>query len=171
MAATAADRYIDPHLKKGERAEASVRGVIAGFTRWSSVGGGATIALALLVPQALGLNIVFGIITVIAIITLGFFVMLTFVGGPMARRHDPPLSSPYVTLALTNRRLLLIERGTGKEASSLVEECSRGSVSGVSFTKGGLVRPHRLVYETSSAERLLEFPRMERVEQFASLLG
>ncbi len=117
------------------------------------------------------MNIVFGIITVIAIITVGFFVMLTFVGKPMARRHDPPLASPYVTLALTNRRLLLIERGTGKEVSTLVEEWSRGQVSGVSFTKGGLIRPHRLAYEAPSAARVLEFPRMERVERFASILG
>ena len=167
MTTRRADQIIEPHLQDGEQTEGSVRGVIAGYSRWSAIGGGASIAVALFLPQALGLGLLAGIPILIGVITVGFLAVLWFVGRPLARRHEPPLATPYITIALTNRRVLLIERGTGREASVVIEETPRRNVTNISFTKGGWLTPHRLGYRAGKAERHFEFPRMEQVATFS----
>ncbi|MFQ5554223.1 MAG: hypothetical protein ACE5GC_02485, partial [Acidimicrobiia bacterium] len=142
-------------------------GVISGFSKWSSIGGGVSIAAALLVPQVLGLGLLAGIPVIIGVVTVGFLAVLWFVGRPMARRHDPALSTPYITLALTNRRVLLIERGTGREASVVIEETARRQVTNVAYSKGGWLTPHRLGYRVGKADRRFEFPRVEQVGRLA----
>lgn len=164
------DKFIEPHLREGEETEMSLRGVISGFSRWSAVGGAVAVSAALVVPQALGLGLLPGLGIVVIAITLAFLLILNAVGKPMAARHDPVLATPYVTIALTNRRLLLIERGLGRELSKLVEEAPRSHVSLLSYTKGGIIKPQRLSYRTGSNERSFEFPRMERASLFAETL-
>ena len=170
MTTRGTDKFIEPHLGAGEETDMSLRGVISGFSRWSAVGGAIAVSAALVVPQALGFGLLAGLVIVVVTITLAFLLILSVVGKPLAARHDPVLGTPYVTIALTSHRLLLIERGLGKELSKLVEETPRSQVSLVSYTKGGVLKPQRLTYRAGKRERSFEFPRMERASLFAETL-
>jgi hypothetical protein len=161
------DRFVTPHLRKNEDYVASISGVIAGYSRWTSIAGAVAVGLALIVPPALGLNFFFGLAILFAVLIAGFMALTALVGKPMAQRHEPPLTSPNITLAITTRRLLLIERGTGKVLSTLVEEAPTASVSAVEFTKGTLFTPHRLAYRVPAGTRSFEFPRLERAAEFS----
>jgi len=164
------EMLVEPHLRKGEHIEATVRGAISGFSRRSAVAGGVAVLAAVIVPDLLRLNFLGGVLFIAAVITLGFMALLSLVGKPMARRHRPALSTPFITLAVTDKRLLLVERGAGPDASRLVEEVPRLQVQEVAYAKGGWLHPHRLGYATPDGQRRFEFPRMERVAAFAEVL-
>ncbi len=103
-------------------------------------------------------------------IVAAFMGTLTLVGKPLAKKHDPPLTSPYVSLAVTNRRVMVIEQGTGRELSRLVEDALRSQITHVEYVRGGMLAPQRLRFRTPTGERSFEFPRMERVAGFAEVL-
>ena len=164
------DRLIEPHLRDGETIQASLRGLIAGYTRWSTIGSMVAVILAFVLVSALSLHWAASLAVLIVAIVGAFAGTLAIVGKPLARRHEPPLSSPYVSLAVTNRRVLLIEQGTGKILSALAEESLRSQISHVEYERGGMLAPQRLRYRTQSGDRSFEFPRMERVEAFTEAL-
>lgn len=164
------DRLIEPHLSDGETIEATLRGLISGYTRWSTIGSIGAVLVAFIAVSALQLNLLVSLVILVGAIVAAFMATLYLVGRPLAARHDPTLGSPYVALALTNRRLMLVEQGTGKAVSSLVEDDLRSQISGVEYAKGGFLSPQRLAYRTKAGDRSFEFPRMERVGTFADAL-
>ncbi len=164
------DRLIEPHLSDGETIEATVRGLIAGYTRWSTIGSIVAVLVAFTAVSTLKLNLLASLAILVGAIVAAFMGTLYLVGRPLAARHDPPLGSPYVALAVTNRRLLLVEQGSGKSVSLLVEDGLRSQISDVEFARGGVLSPQRLTYRTKAGDRSFEFPRMERVGMFADVL-
>ena len=164
------DKLIAPHIREGETVEASLRGLIAGYTRWSTIGSVVAVLIAFTLVSVLRLNFIVALMVLLVAIVAAFMGTLSVVGKPLARRHDPSLNSPYVSLAVTNRRVLLIEQGTGKEISTLAEETLRSQISHVEYERGGMLSPQRLRYRTHGDERAFEFPRMERVALFVEAL-
>ena len=168
--ATRADKVIEPHLAQGEEVVASLRGLIRGYTRWTTVGSGTALVVTLTVISIFDLNLFASLALLLAAILASFMLTLNFVGRPLAARHDPALATPYVALALTDRRVLLVEQSTGRDTGALVEDVLRSQISHVDFAKGGWMRPQRLSYRARGEERELEFPRMEPVFRFVEAL-
>ena len=164
------DKLIEPHLQPGEKLDAALRGLVAGYTRWSTIGSIIAVLVTYTLVMLFRLNLLASLVALLAAIVFAFVAMLYLVGRPMASRNEPALNSPYVALALTNKRMMLIEQGTGKEISFLVEESLRSQITHLDYARGSVLVPQRLSYRTSAGERRFEFPRMERVAQFAEAL-
>lgn len=165
-----ADKLITPHLRDGETVDISLRGLIAGYTRWSTIGSIVAVMAAFIFVTLGRLSFFPALFVLLLAVVFAFLGTLSLVGKPLARRHDPPLNSPYVSLAVTNRRVLLIEQGTGREISTLAEETLRSQISHVEYERGGLLTPQRLRYRAGGEERSFEFPRVERVAMFVEAL-
>ena len=163
-------RLIEPHLQTGESVEVSLRGLITGYTRRSTIGSTLAVVVLFVIVSALRLATLAALAALLAAIVGVFFLMLRFVGRPMARRNDPVLESPYIVLVLTNRRVLLIEQAAGGEISRLVEDSALGQISELDYVRGSILSPQRLTYRTSLGKRSFEFPRVERVQQFVTAL-
>lgn len=154
-------------LEPGENSVVVLEGVVAGFTRWSGLGGVVGIIVALTVPRLLNLGFFVGALSIVVILTLVFAVVYMGVGRPLARRNDPPMQSPYLTLQLTDRRVLLFDRPLGTDMPSLVESLDSSDVSTVRYGKSGALVPQRLGYVFRGTERReFEFPRSEAVKEF-----
>ncbi len=155
------------HLEPGERSVIELEGVVSGYTRWSGLGGLVGILLALAVPRALNLGFVLGVLSIVAVVTAVFMLVYYFVGRRLAARSTPSFETPYVTVMLTDRRVLLLDRGLGAEDPMLVEQTSRADVGAVRYSKAGPLVPHRLGYVRDGAERReFEFPRSQPVAKF-----
>lgn len=163
---------VGDHLEPGESVIVELNGTIPGFTRWSAVGGIVGIVIALSVPRLLGLSFLAGAVVIIVVMMLGFLVIYYAVGKPMASRNSPPMSSPYLALVLTDRRVLLFDRALGAEAPILVEAAPIEDVSTIRYNRAGVVSPQQLEFVVSGAERRKsEFPRSEPVSVFVDDFG
>ena len=90
-------------------------------------------------------------------------------GRPLGKRSQPPLSGPYVSLVLTDSRLLLLDRALAAEQPVLVEAIDRDQVAEVRHTGAGPLRPQRLSYSIGHGEhRDFEFARSEPVKSFVA---
>jgi uncharacterized membrane protein len=160
------------YLRPNERVIVELDGVVSGYTRWSSAGGLLGILAALTVPRVLSLGFWLGVISIVVVVTAVFLLVYYLVGRRLAARAAPPSETPYVTLVLTDKRMLLLDRGLGAEEPDLIEECSRDTVSTVRHGSAGPLVPQRLGYVIAGTERReLEFPRSQPVarlvEQFS----
>lgn len=154
-------------LEPGEELVVELNGVVPGFTRWSGVGGILGVLLALSVPRVFNLPFLAGAVAIVLVLGGAFFFLYAAVGKPLAARHDPPLSSPYIALALTNRRLLLFDRALGGDTAKLVEQSPLREVSTIRHQPANMLAPHRLGYVIAgTGRRRFEFPRSERVDDF-----
>ena len=93
----------DDVLEPGESVVVELNGTIPGFSRWSGVGGLIGIVVALSVPRVLHLSFLWGAVSIVGVMALGFLIIYRFVGAPMAARNEPAMSSPYLALVLTDR--------------------------------------------------------------------
>ena len=154
-------------LWPNERVVVELDGVVAGYTRWSGLGGIGGILAALTVPRVFNLGFWVGIISIIVVVTAVFLLVYYLVGRRLAARSQPPSESPYVTVVLTDRRVLLFDRGLGGEAPVLIEESPVNNVSTVRYRPAGPLVPQRLGFVIGAADRReFEFPRSQPVSQF-----
>ena len=155
------------YLRPNERTIIELEGVVSGYTRWSSGGGLLGIVAALAVPRVLNLGFWVGVVSIVAVITAVFLLVYYFVGRRLAAAATPPSETPYVTVVLTDRRVLLLDRGLGAEQPKLLEEAPRSNVSTVRYGKAGPLVPQRLGYVFNANERReFEFPRSQPVTRF-----
>lgn len=165
------DRLIEPHLEPGETPEVVLRGVIPGFTLWSIGAFAVVLGAGLVIPAAFDLNLGLSLIVLVIIVFGGLGGFLALVGKPLARRYDPPLGGPYVTLLLSDRRLVLLASGEGKELTMVAESVPRGEVRVVSWKEGNFLGvPHRLELETPNGSRKFEFPSREKLGDLVEAL-
>jgi hypothetical protein len=159
-------------LGSGEEVAVSLNGVVQGFTRWSGLGGIFGIVAALTVPRLLNLTFVLGALVIVVVLGLAFLVIYYGAGRPLARRSEPPLSGPYLTLVLTNRRVLLLDRELGLDEPLLIEEVQLHQISTVRYGKAGPLVPQRLGYVVDGeGRRDFEFPRNEPVKKFIDVFS
>ena len=160
---------LDHLMRPDEVIVVSLNGVVTGFTRWSGLGGVAGIVAALTVPRVLGLSFVLGAIAIVVVLAVAFLLIYFGAGRPLARRNEPPLSGPYLTLVLTDRRVLLLDRDLGSDEPTLVEDIEVRKVSTVRYGKAGALVPQRLGYVIDgNGRREYEFPRAEPVRKFVN---
>ena len=108
-----------------------------------------------------------GVVSIVAVVTVVFLLVYYFVGRRLAARNTPPTETPYVTVLLTDRRVLLLDRGLGAEDPELVEETSSDNVSTVRYGAAGPLVPQRLGFVIKGSERReFEFPRSQPVAKF-----
>lgn len=154
-------------LEPGESCVVVLEGVVPGFTRWSGLGGIAGIVVALTVPRVLNLGFVLGAITIVAVLTAVFAGVYFVAGRPLARRNKPPLQSPYLSLILTSKRVLLLDRRLSDDVSTVVEATDVNDINTVRYGKPGALMPQRLGFVIRGTEhREYEFPRSESVHPF-----
>ena len=171
MARTASDDPIH-NLEPGETSVVVLEGVISGFTRWSGLGGIVGVLVALTVPRLLNLGFVVGAIAIVAVLTGAFAFVYAAVGRPLARRNTPPLQSPYLTLHLTNRRVMLFDRPLGTDIPTLVETIDSNVVSTVRYGAAGMLVPQRLGFVIRGTEhREYEFARSQSVQEFVDFFA
>jgi hypothetical protein len=158
---------LDHVLGPGEALVVSLNGVVKGFTRLSGLGGILGIVAALTVPRVLDLPFVLGALTIVIVLGMVFLGIYYGAGRPLARRNEPPLSGPYLSLVLTNRRVLLMDRDLGSDNPELAESVELRQVSTVRYRKAGALVPQRLGFVIDGAgRREYEFPRSEPVRRF-----
>ncbi len=158
---------VTDHLEPGESIVVQLNGVVAGFTRWSGLGGIIGVVVALSVPRLLDLPFAVGMIAIVVVLGVVFALVYSLVGRPLAQRNDPPLTSPYLVLVLTDRRVLLLDRALGADLPELIESTSTREVSTIRYGKAGLLVPQRLGFVIRGNERReFEFPRSESVKVF-----
>ncbi|MCP4304670.1 MAG: hypothetical protein GY926_09850 [bacterium] len=171
MARTAPDDPIHD-LEPGETSVVVLEGVVSGFTRWSGLGGIVGILVALTVPRLLNMGFVTGAIAIVVVLT-GVFALVYFAAGrPLARRSTPPMQSPYLTVHLTNRRVMLFDRPLGTDVPALVESTDSNDVSTVRYGAAGMLVPQRLGFVIRGTERReYEFARSQSVQEFVDHFG
>ncbi|MEA2002403.1 MAG: hypothetical protein U9N84_11055 [Actinomycetota bacterium] len=158
---------VGDQLEPGESMIVQLNGVVAGFTRWSGLGGIVGIVVALSVPRLLDLPFMLGMLSIVVVLGLVFTTIYFVVGRPLAQRNDPPLNSPYLVLVLTDRRVLLLDRALGADLPDLVESTNTQDVSTIRYGKAGPLVPQRLGFVINGTERReFEFPRSEPVKTF-----
>jgi len=158
---------LDHVLQPGEAVVVSLNGVVKGFTRLSGLGGIAGIVAALTIPRVLELPFLLGGLTIVVVLGLVFLLIYYGAGRPLARRHEPPLSGPYLSLILTSSRVLLMDRDLGSDQAKLAESVDVRQVSTVRYRKAGPLVPQRLGFIIDGmGRREYEFPRSEPVRRF-----
>ena len=163
-------RGLEDHLRPDEQTVVELDGVVPGYTRWSGVGGVIGILVALSVPRVFDLGFVVGLVVIIAVLLVAFGAIYYGAGRPLGRRAQPPLSGPYVSLVLTDSRLLLFDRALTASEPVLVEVADLNQVGAVRYDGAGPLQPQRLGYAIGSVEhREFEFPRSEPVKKFVAV--
>jgi uncharacterized membrane protein len=141
-------------------------GVVPGYTRWSTIGGVIGILVALTVPRVFQMSFVAGLIVIVAILLLTFGAIYYGAGRPLGQRATPPMSGPYVSVILTDMRLLLFDRALSAEQPVLVEATDVKQVGAVRYAGAGPLKPQRLSYAIGGTEhRSFEFARSEPVRK------
>ncbi len=164
-------RGLEDHLRPHEVTIVELDGVVPGYTRWSGIGGIIGIVVALTMPRVLDMSFVVGLLAIVAVLVVAFGGIYLGVGRPLGRRAQPPLSGPYVSLILTDLRLLLFDRALSAEEPVLVEITDLADVGAVRYEGAGPLKPQRLGYAIGSTEhREFEFPRSEPVKKFVKAL-
>jgi hypothetical protein len=159
-------------LQPDETVVVSLNGVVKGFTRLSGLAGILGIVAALTVPRVLDLPFVLGVLTIVVVLGLVFLLIYYGAGRPLARRSEPPLSGPYLSLVLTDRRVLLLDRDLGSDQPELAESVDLRQVSTVRYGKAGALVPQRLGYVIDgTGRREYEFPRSEPVRDFVAVFS
>lgn len=157
-----------PYLWRNEEVVVELDGVISGYSRWSGVSGITAIFLALLIPALIETSFLVGVIIVVATITIIFLGVYYLIGRPLAAKAEPPMESPYLRLVLTDKRVLLFDRGLGGDGPGLLEESAANDVSTVRYQAATMLQPHRLGYVIQGTKRRqFEFPRGQNVGAFA----
>ena len=158
---------VSAHLRPNERTVVELEGVVSGYTRWSSLGGLLGIVIGLSVPRIFRLGFWPGVISIVVVVTIVFLLVYYFVGRRLAARNEPSSESPYLTLVLTDRRVLVLDRGLGAEEPILLEENATTDLSAIRHQKAGLLLPQRLNYVLgANRRREFEFPRSQPVRKF-----
>ena len=156
------------HLLPNEKTVVELEGVVSGYTRWSGLGGTVAIISALTVPRVFHLNFWIGALSIVAVVSAIFMLVYYVVGRRLAAQGRPPSETPYVLVLLTDRRVLLLDRGLGGDAPVLLEETSAHNVGAVRYGAAGALVPQRLGYVLNGNERReFEFPRSQPVRTFA----
>lgn len=159
-------------LQPGEQVVVELNGVVAGFTRWSGLGGILGIVTALTVPRVLELSFVLGAVSIVVVLGLVFVAVYYGIGRPLGRRNEPPLTGPYLTLVLTERRVLLLDRALGADQAKLAESIELRDISTVRHGRAGALVPQRLGYVIDGiGRREYEFPRSEPVTRFVEVFS
>ena len=154
-------------LWPNERVVVELEGVVPGYTRWSGLGGIVGVVAALTVPRILNLGFWMGALSIIVVITGVFMLVYYFAGRRLAERSKPQTETPYILLVLTDRRVLIFDRGLGSDDLQLVEDVPVRDVSTIRYTKAGLLVPQQLRYTLGSNERrAFEFSRSQPVGEF-----
>ena len=168
----ARDSGVGPHLWSNERPLVELEGVVSGYSRWSGLGGVIGVVAALTVPRVLNLGFWLGALSIILVITGVFMLVYYFAGRRLAALSTPPTETPYILVVLTDRRVLVFDRGLGSEDLKLVEEVPVRNISAVRYSKAGLLVPHRLGYTVGGNERReFEFSRSQPVTEFVDHFG
>lgn len=162
--------HIDPaarFLQDGETVVVALDGVVNGYTRWSGLGGIVGIVTALTVPRVLSLSFLPGAVAIVGVLLMAFGIVYAGAGRPLAKRHDPPLQSPYLRLVLTDQRVLLLDRPLGSDEPELVEEARTVAISAVRYGAAGALVPQRLGFVIGAKNRReFEFARSANVRKF-----
>jgi len=154
-------------LWPNERMVVELEGVVPGYTRWSGLGGIVGVIAALTVPRVFNLGFWIGALSIILVIAGVFMLVYYFVGRRLAERSRPPTETPYILLVLTDRRVLIFDRGLGSDDLKVVEEVPLRNVSTIRYTKAALLVPHQLGYAVAGRERReFEFSRHQPVGKF-----
>jgi hypothetical protein len=160
---------VSAHLWSNERLAVELEGVVPGYTRWSGLGGIVGVVAALTVPRVFNLGFWVGAISIIVVIIGVFMLVYYFIGRRLAAQSRPPTESPYILVALTDRRVLVFDRGLGAEEFALVEDVPLRNVGNIRHAEAGLLVPQRLEYSVGGNERReFEFSRSQRVGEFVA---
>jgi hypothetical protein len=161
-------RGVEDHLRPNEDRVVELDGVVPGYTQWSTIGGIVGIVVALTLPRVLRIGFLLGVVVIVAVLLLTFGAVYYGAGRPLGQRATPPLSGPYMTLILTDSRLLLFDRSLNANEPILVEDVPRREVGAVRYDGAGLLQPQRLGYAVAADHREFEFPRSEPVKKFVA---
>lgn len=160
-------RGLEDHLWPHEATIVELDGVVPGYTQWSAIGGVIGIVVALTIPRVLDTSFVVGLLAIVAVLVVAFGGVYLGAGRRLGRRAEPPLSGPYMSLILTDSRLLLFDRALTAEQPILVEVNDLAQVGSVRYERAGSLTPQRLSYAIGRTEhREYEFPRSEPVKRF-----
>ncbi len=158
---------VSAHLWSNERAIVELDGVVPGYTRWSGLGGAIGVVGALTVPRVLNLGFWIGALSIILVITGVFMLVYYFAGRRLAALSRPPTETPYILVVLTDRRVLIFDRGLGSEDLKLVEDVPVRNISAIRYSKAGLLVPQQLGYSVEGdGQRQYEFSRSQPVARF-----
>ncbi len=161
-------RGLADHLLPDEETIVELDGVVPGYTQWSSLGGLIGIVAALTVPRVFNMTFGVGLLAIVAVLVVAFGGIYLGAGRPLGRRSQPPLSGPYVSLVLTDSRLLLFDRALTAQQPLLVEVTDVAQLGAVRYERAGPLTPQRLGYAIGTERREFEFPRSEPVKGFVA---
>ncbi|MDJ0924629.1 MAG: hypothetical protein QNJ77_08710 [Acidimicrobiia bacterium] len=163
---------IEDAIRPDETIVVELDGVVRGYTRWSGIGGVAGIVTALTVPRVFDLVFVAGLAAIVAVLIIAFLAVYYGAGRPLAARNEPPLSGPYLSLILTDSRVLLFDRALTLESPALVESTDIDDVGTIRYGSAGPLVPQRLGFVIRGVEhREYEFARAEPVKRFVEAFG
>lgn len=165
-------RDVETHIRPDESVVVELDGVVPGFTRWSTIGGIIGIVIALTVPRVVNLPFLAGILVIVVVLLGTFGVIYYLVGRPMAAKCVPPMSGPYLSLVLTDKRLLVLDRALSSDQPELKESASVADIGSIRYEKSGPLSPQRLHYVVKGTDRRqFEFARSESVKKLVEALG
>lgn len=164
-------RDVEGHIHPDETVVVGLDGVVPGFTRWSTISGIVGISVALIVPRALNLSFLAGIVVIVVVLLVTFGIIYSTVGRQFAARCKPPMSGPYLSLVLTDKRLLVLDRALSSDQPELKEAAAVDEIRIVNYERAGPVSPQRLQYVLNGVEhRAFEFARSEPVRRLVAAL-
>lgn len=164
-------RDIEVHVRPDENVVVELDGVVPGFTTWSTTGGIIGIFVALIVPRVLSMPFLAGILVIVAVLLGTFGAIYYLVGRPLAARCVPPMSGPYLSVVLTDKRLLVLDRALSSDQPELKEAASIDEIGTVKYERAGPISPQRLRYVVRGTDhRTFEFPRSEPVRKLIESL-
>ena len=160
------------HVRPDESVLVELDGVVPGFTVRSNLGGVGGIAVALLVPRVIPMPFFVGIVVIVAVLLATFGAIYYLVGRPLAAKCAPPMSGPYLSLVVTDKRLLVLDRALSSDQPVLKESSPLEQIDSVKYEGAGPLAPQRLHYVVGCTEhRTFEFSRSEPVRKLAEIFG